>query len=105
MILFSNNKEDLHKILNLIRIYLKDNLKLELKSNYQIFPVNKRGIDFIGYVFRHTHIRLRPSIKKRFIKMIKHNKNKKSIASYFGWILHCNGVNLRNKYINNYEKQ
>ena len=99
MILFSNNKEDLHIILNKIKLYLETNLKLELKSNYQIFPVNKRGIDFIGYKFYHTYIKLRPSIKKRFIKMIKHNKNKKSIASYKGWILHCNGVNLWNKYI------
>lgn len=79
---------------------LKDNLELDLKYNYQIFPVSKRGIDFLGYKFYHTHILLRKSIKKKFIKMIKYNKNKKSIASYKGWILHSNGINLWNKHIN-----
>lgn len=99
IIILSDNKKELHNILNNIRTYLRDNLKLELKSNYQIFPVDKRGIDFLGYIFYHTHILLRKNIKKRFIKMVKYNKNKKSIASYWGWISHINGINLWNKYI------
>lgn len=33
--------------------------------------------------------------------MIKYNRNKKSIASYHGWLLHCNSINLRNKYLKN----
>lgn len=89
----------MHKILNEIRIYLKDNLKLDLKSNYQIFPVSKRGIDFLGYKFYHTHILLRKRLKRNFIKMIKYNDNSKSKASYWGWISHCNSINLWNKYI------
>ena len=31
--------------------------------------------------------------------MIKYNKNNESIASYNGWLLHCNSINLRKKYI------
>ena len=30
-----------------------------MKENYQVFPVESRGVDFIGYVFRHKSIRLR----------------------------------------------
>lgn len=71
--------------------------KLQL-SNYQIFPVESRGIDFVGYKFYHTHILLRKSIKKNFIKMIKYNNNWKSKASYKGWLDHCNSINLKNKY-------
>lgn len=44
-----------------IRAYLVG-LKLKVKRNYQVFPVDSRGIDFLGYVFRHTHTRLRKSI-------------------------------------------
>lgn len=42
-----------------IKLYLKHVLKLGVKGNYQIFPVESRGIDFVGYVFRHDYIRVR----------------------------------------------
>ncbi len=45
------DKESLHQLLADIREYFTVNLKLEIKSNYQIFPVAARGIDFVGYVF------------------------------------------------------
>lgn len=32
--------------------------------------------------------------------MIKYNNNKKSIASYWGWLSHCDSINLQNKYLN-----
>ena len=37
--------------------------------------------------------------KSKQFGVIKHNKNKKSIASYNGWLLHANTINLRNKYL------
>jgi len=103
IVILHKDKQYLNILLKDIKTYLKTELKLEIKSNYQIFPVNKRGIDFVGYKSYHTHILLRKSIKQKFIKMIKYNKNKKSIASYNGWISHCNGKNLWNKYMN-YER-
>lgn len=33
--------------------------------------------------------------------MIKVNQNAKSIASYKGWLNHCNSINLQNKYLKN----
>ena len=99
IVILASSKEELHIIFNNIKEYLNNNLLLEIKSNFQIFPINKRGIDFVGYKFYHTHIRLRKSIKIRFIKMIKYNKNEKSIASYNGWLSHANCINLKNKYI------
>ena len=47
------------------KICLNLNLKLSLKNNYQIFPIEKRGIDFVGYVFKSSHILLRKRIKNR----------------------------------------
>ena len=68
MVILASNKEKLHSLLGEIKLYLHNNLRLDLKDNYQIFPVDNRGIDFVGYVFFHTHIRMRKSIKKNFCK-------------------------------------
>ena len=97
LVILSNCKKYLHLILSAIRLYLKDNLNLEVKGDYQIFPVEARGIDFIGYVFRHSHIRLRKSIKQNFARKMAKNKSSVSIASYYGWLKHCNGSHLFKK--------
>lgn len=97
MVILSDNKEQLHQVLDKIRRYLQENLKLQVKDNYQVFPVDARGIDFVGYVFRHTHTLLRKSIKQSFARMLSRNKNPQSIASYRGWAVHCNSKNLLKK--------
>lgn len=101
IVILSISKSELHKLLFEIKQYLNDNLKLQVKSNYQVFPVQARGIDFVGYVFYHTRTRLRKSIKKRFAKAISKNKNKATIASYYGWAKHCNSKNLMKKLLPN----
>jgi hypothetical protein len=102
IVILHNNKDFLQELRRKIQLYLKENLKLSL-SNYQVFPVKSRGIDYLGYKSFHNRILLRKSIKKRWIKMLKNNKNKKSKASYNGWLLHGNCINLQNKYLNKYE--
>jgi RNA-directed DNA polymerase len=97
LVIFSASKADLHQLLADIREYLDYHLHLEIKSNYQMFPVSARGVDFVGYVFHHTHVRLRKSIKQNFARMIARNKNEASLASYNGWLMHCDSKNLRKK--------
>lgn len=94
LVILSFNKENLHQLLAEIREYLSANLKLTVKDNYQVFPVHARGIDFVGYVFFHTHVRLRKSIKQNFARMMATNKNLQSAASYYGWAKHCNSNHL-----------
>ncbi|MDV3537942.1 reverse transcriptase [Elizabethkingia anophelis] len=101
IVILNNSKETLHTILNQLEDYLNTKLKLLVKENWQIFPVEKRGIDFVGYVHYHTHVRLRKSIKQKFATMLKRNPNKISIASYSGWTKHCNSQNLMKKLLNN----
>jgi retron-type reverse transcriptase len=97
LVIFSDNKPYLHQLRAEITTYLQDNLKLTVKGNYQVFPVEMRGVDFVGYVFYHTHTLLRKTIKKNFARMLKKNRNAKSIASYNGWAKHCNSKNLMKK--------
>lgn len=97
LVLLAPNKAQLHQLLVSIRQYMAEELKLSIKSNYQIFPVSARGIDFVGYVFYHTHTRLRKSIKKRFGRAVSRNRNSTSINSYKGWAKHCDSKHLLKK--------
>lgn len=97
IVIIGPDKAYLHQLLADIRAYLSDNLNLEVKRTYQIFPVKARGIDFVGYVFYHTHTLLRKSIKKNFARMIARRNNPASIASYNGWAKHANTKHLLKK--------
>jgi RNA-directed DNA polymerase len=101
IVILSNNKPHLHEILSAIKEYLNDNLKLQVKDNYQVFPVEARGIDFVGYKFYHTHTLLRKSIKKRFAKAVSKTKNKATIAAYNGWAKHADTKHLLKKLVPN----
>lgn len=93
LVILSNDKTELHSILAKIRIYLKT-LNLEIKNTYQVFPVEKRGIDFCGFVHRKEYTRLRKSIKNSYIR----NKVK---STHWSWLKHANTINLKQKYENN----
>ncbi len=97
LVILSGDKAYLHTLLSEIRDYLENKLKLEIKGNYQIFPIEARSLDFVGYRFYHTHTMLRKGIKKNFARMMARNKNAASIASYNGWSTHCNSRNLVKK--------
>jgi len=99
MVIFSDSKAFLHSILADIRKYLKDELKLTVKDNYQVFPVDERGLDFLGYVFRHPYTLLRKRNKKNFARMMAKRRNKQSIASYKGLASHCDSRHLVKKLI------
>lgn len=107
IVVLSDKKEWLHALLHDIRAYLHVNLALHVKKNYQVFPVDSRGIDFLGYVFYHTHTLLRKSIKQRLCRRVaslNKLKNpptkeayKQKICSWWGWCKYCNSINLVNK--------
>jgi RNA-directed DNA polymerase len=94
IVILASDKAALHALLADIRQYLSDELKLTVKQNYQVFPVDARGIDFVGYVFFHTHTRLRKSIKKNFARKASRGISPLTKASYYGWTKHCNARHL-----------
>jgi RNA-directed DNA polymerase len=97
LVILSDSKPYLHQLLADIRQHMDRELKLTIKQNYQIFPVQDRGIDFVGYRLYHTHTLLRKSIKQNFARMVARRKNPESVASYYGWAKHCNSKNLLKK--------
>jgi RNA-directed DNA polymerase len=94
LVILSHSKEHLRSLFINISQHLTEKLKLQVKSNWQIFPVAARGIDFVGYRFYHSHTLLRKTIKKNFARMISTDRNDASIASYLGWAKHCNSNHL-----------
>ncbi|MDD3079115.1 MAG: reverse transcriptase/maturase family protein [Paludibacter sp.] len=108
MVILAANKPYLHDLLKDIESYLKNELNLQLKGNFQIFPVEKRGIDFVGYKLYHTHILMRKTIKKSLCrKAARLNKKdinainyRMQIAPWLGWAKHCNSKHLIKKVIN-----
>jgi hypothetical protein len=99
MVLLHDNKELLWNCLDEIRIELSK-LKLHIKDNYQLFPVNIRGIDFLGYRFFHTHTLVRKGIVKNFKSKVKSKATPQNFAAYWGWFKHANTYNLLKKYFN-----
>ncbi|MBO5547484.1 MAG: group II intron reverse transcriptase domain-containing protein, partial [Candidatus Methanomethylophilaceae archaeon] len=101
------SKQWLRRILGIIRHELTE-LGLEIKSNWQIFPIESRGIDYVGYVIHPTHIMLRKSTKKRMqhaAKRISRRLDNPSyvldrhdlgtIHSYEGCLKWCSGKHLQ----------
>ena len=107
-VILHESKERLHELLDEIREYL-GTLSLEFNPKTQIFPVEKRGVDFLGYRSFRGYTLLRKSSVERLkekIKLIETDYEHlspifvvSSVMSYMGWIKHRNGHNLITKYI------
>lgn len=111
IVILGADKQYLHSLFLDIQNYLSTNLNLRINANHQVFPVEKRGIDFVGYVFYHTHILMRKGIKKRLCKQAAklNNKNlsvkdyKQRISPRLGWAKHCNSKALLKKIVKHEE--
>ena len=104
-VFFAKSKQELWNIFYHIKKYLKENLYLDIKPNYAVFEVDKRGVDFVGYIFYHTHTLLRKSIKIKVTKLVNAYKSskiseykfRKIFSSYYGWFKLCNSKHYLQK--------
>ncbi len=95
VVILHTDKSLLNEILQKIKSFVQSNLKLNLKSNFQIFPVSKRQLDFVGYRFNQHTTMLRKRILMKFYaqarSLRKSNINfdiRTQLSSHFGWINH-----------------
>jgi len=123
IVVLHSSKQVLRELLTEFEAYLKENVRLEVKPNKQIFPVAKdhrdqsgRGIDFLGFVFYLNETRLRRRIKqnlcRKCAKILKRESRptpeafKKEIASWWGWCKYSDSdyfINKLNEKIKPYE--
>lgn len=109
MVILYSDKYVLRKLFFEIKGYMHESLKLEIKRNWQVFPVVYRGIDFLGYISYHSHVLLRKGIKKRFMRKVYKLRKKGitgpdfkfQISSWLGWARHCNTKHLLRKVYEN----
>jgi len=111
IVIFHHSKRYLHRLLVEMAIYLQKELDLEIKSNYQVFPTNIRGVDFVGYRYFYDFILLRKSTCQKFKKsyelvfakqqqgLLVNRSQWCSINSYMGWLSWCDSWRLWEKYI------
>lgn len=96
------DKPTLHGVLVFINDYVETVRYLSLKRNYQIFPVESRGVDMGGYVTFHTHCLARKRNKKALCREVA--KLRKAgvpeaeimlkTASRVGFMKHCDSKHL-----------
>lgn len=103
------DKAFLHRLRREAETYLATNLKLALKPNWQVFPVDARGVDFLGYRFFHGYTLLRKSIARRFKARVRRVRREaprlrpsqvvNGVMSYWGWLHHGNCLNLLRRHV------
>ena len=112
IIFFSDSKEKLRAAFaQVIKPYVEQELELQVKSNYQIFPIannrydkHGRALDYVGYKFYRKQKLMRKSIKRNFCKTVAKLKKrvppvspadfKQGIAPWLGWAKHSNSRHL-----------
>ena len=111
IVIFGETKEELHALFKEIQGYFKSELKLTIKDNWQIFPTYIRGVDFLGYRIFLGYILLRKSTAQKLESKMTAIQDKCErgeninysewccINSYKGWLVHCNGFRVEQKYI------
>lgn len=99
IVIFHSNKRELHRIFDEISRYLKDELSLAVKGNWQIFRFhtkqNKgRFLDFMGFRFYRNKTTLRWKILLKATRKARRIKKKsratihdaRQMLTYIGWI-------------------
>lgn len=106
MVVLGNNKRKLHELKNIIEEYLKNELCLTLKENWQIFRFDYphkdgtnhgRCIDFMGFRFFRGKVILRKSIMLKASRKARRIAKKDKVSwydasqmvSYCGWFKSC----------------
>lgn len=115
MVIFGSNKKVLHQIRLAISNYLKSELDLELKGNWQVFrfsyTVNGedrgRDLDFMGFRFFRNRTTLRRSIMLKATRKARRIQKKskptvydyRQMMSYLGWIDATDTYNMYRRHI------
>lgn len=102
IVILGADKETLRRVLVYMNHYFTAERNQRIKSNFQIFPVESRGIDFVGYVTRHEYALARKKNKKALCRKVAEYRKKGlseeqirlKTASRVGFMIHANTNHL-----------
>ena len=103
-VMLGRRKRTLHKAMNMLRECLA-RFDLELKHDWQVFPVQKRSITFLSYRLDQNKTILRKSLMYKMSRMFRHSHKNidahkaRIIMSYRGILKHCDSYNFRKDYL------
>jgi len=107
--ILDNNRQYLESLLEPIRCFLSEILKLDLHPNKVSIGKFCQGFDFLGYVVLPHHIVWRTGTQRRSFKklsekkkmlddgLISEEKFDASLQSYLGILKHCNGHKIEKR--------
>ena len=107
-VILVKTKKEAKIALEKIKIFLKENLQLELNKKTQIFK-NKQGVNFCGYKINEYRLKIRDKGKRKLKKKVKILKEKikegkitskearKYLAGHMGYLKIANTYNLEKK--------
>lgn len=107
IVILCDNKRQLWEWKDKIDTHMKDELHATLKDNAQVFPVESRGVDFVGYRSFHDYALLRTRTKKKLKRRCRYLLKKQEkgepfnetdlgvIASYNGILMYGDCYRLR----------
>ena len=104
LVLMAKDSATAHDYKNEAFAILEKEYGLRVKKDWQVFPIQKRGLDFVGFVFRPESIQLRKNIARGVINKAKEIATKSHLislyqvvngaGSYWGWCKHGGGKGL-----------
>lgn len=106
LILFGSSKKNIKMAARALERYLNNKLGLQLKQTYQLFPLDSRPIDMMGYKIYTYKTTVRKTIFKRADRVFRKVKNNKfkmtlqdayKIIAYKGYFQHSNSLKYRRK--------
>ena len=100
-IVLSEDRKYLEEILEKMKEFLENNLKLKMHPSKVFIKTIHSGVDFLGWINFPNHMVLRTNTKKRMLKNIRKNPKNEVIQSYSGMLSHGNGYKLQESIKNN----
>lgn len=105
-VLLHPSKEKLHELRKEITEYLR-RLELTVKENWQVFPIEARGVDFMGYRFWPSKTLVRKKTIQRFKERLKTKRMtlneavrlRHVIGSFYGWLRYADTGRIINEYV------
>jgi hypothetical protein len=107
IVLLHGSKKELHVMRRRIEDMLSNEYHLTIKRNWQVFKVDGRGVDFLGFRFFHGYTTIRKTTAYRIARKIRKIGRKpypgpsdaSSAMSYMGITTHCDSFNFMRRYI------
>ncbi|MFA6365344.1 MAG: reverse transcriptase/maturase family protein [Candidatus Paceibacterota bacterium] len=100
--IFSSHKAYLLDLVEPLKEFLGNELKLQLHEDKIAIETVCSGVDFLGWVHFFDHRVLRGTTRRRMLNRIRNNPMPESLNSYLGLLKHGNTKKLENKLLTEY---